>query len=47
MAMVWTPAADGDVFEGRDRKTDEAKWNGTSVDLVSGLNSELRALAEV
>ena len=45
--MVWTPASDGNVFEGRDRKTDEAKWNGTRVDLVSDLSSELRALAEV
>ena len=40
-------ASDGDVFEGRDRKADEAKWNGTRVDLVSGLNPELRTLAEV
>ena len=47
MATVWTPASDGDVFEGRDRKTDKAKWNGTRVDLVSGLNPELRTLAEV
>ena len=47
MATVWTPASDGDVFEGRDRKTDEAKWNGTRVDLVFGLNPELRTLAEV
>ena len=47
MATVWTPASDGDVFEGRDRKADEVKWNGTRVDLVSGLNSELRTLAEV
>ena len=47
MATVWTPASDGDVFEGRDRKTEEAKLNGTRVDLVSGLNSERRALAEV
>jgi|TARA_B100000161_G_C33482725_1_gene383309 catalase-peroxidase len=47
MATVWTPASDGDVFEGRDRMIDEAKWNGTRVDLASGLNSERRALAEV
>ncbi|MEC7539194.1 MAG: hypothetical protein VYB59_18125, partial [Pseudomonadota bacterium] len=47
MATVWTPASDGDVFEGRDRKADEVKWNGTRVDLVSGLNPELRTLAEV
>ena len=47
MATVWTPASDGDVFEGRDRKTGEVKWTGTRVDLVFGSNSELRALAEV
>ena len=47
MATVRTPASDGDVFEGRDRMIDEAKWNGTRVDLASGLNSERRALAEV
>jgi len=36
-----------EVFEGRDRKTGEAKWTGTRVDLVFGSNSVLRALAEV
>lgn len=34
-------------FEGRDRKTGEVKWNATSVDLVFGSNSQLRAIAEV
>ena len=36
-----------DVFEGRDRGTDELKWTGTRVDLVFGSNSQLRAVAEV
>ena len=36
-----------DVFEGRDRATGQLKWTGTSVDLIFGSNSELRALAEV
>ena len=36
-----------DVFEGRDRGTDELKWTGSRVDLVFGSNSELRAIAEV
>jgi catalase-peroxidase len=36
-----------DVFEGRDRKTDELKWTATRVDLVFGSNSQLRASAEV
>ena len=35
-----------DVFEGRDRATNEVKWTGTRVDLIFGSNSELRALAE-
>jgi catalase-peroxidase len=35
------------VFEGRDRGTGEVKWTATSVDLVFGSNSQLRALSEV
>ena len=35
------------LFEGRDRKTNEVKWIGTRVDLIFGSNSQLRALAEV
>lgn len=34
-------------FEGRDRKTGAVKWTATSVDLVFGSNSQLRAIAEV
>jgi catalase-peroxidase len=48
MRTEWKAASkDGDVFEGRDRKTGELKWTGTRVDLVFGSNSQLRALAEV
>ena len=48
MGTNWAPTAeDGDVYEGRDRKTGERKWTGTRVDLTFGSNSELRALAEV
>ena len=36
-----------DVFEGSDRKSGQAKWTATRVDLVFGSNSILRALAEV
>ena len=36
-----------DIFEGRDRNTDELKWTGSRVDLIFGSNSELRAIAEV
>lgn len=35
------------VLEGRDRSTGKVKWTGTTVDLVFGSNSQLRALAEV
>jgi len=34
-------------FEGHDRKTGKVKWTATSVDLVFGSNSQLRAIAEV
>jgi len=48
MGTTWKAAtADEDLFEGSDRKTGEAKWTGTRVDLIFGSNSELRALAEV
>ena len=45
---VWRPTSQtGEVFEGRDRKTEVTKWTATRVDLVFGSNSQLRALAEV
>jgi catalase-peroxidase len=34
-------------YEGRDRETGELKWTATSVDLIFGSNSQLRAIAEV
>jgi catalase-peroxidase len=48
MGTEWQPSAGSDgVYEGHDRKTNQAKWTGTRVDLLFGSNSELRALAEV
>jgi len=48
MSTQWQPSAGSeDVYEGRDRKTNEVKWTGTRVDLVFGSHSQLRALAEV
>jgi catalase-peroxidase len=48
MGTTWKAASeDEDVFEGRDRKTGELKWTATSVDLIFGSNSQLRAVAEV
>jgi catalase-peroxidase len=47
MGVEWQPAGSDNAYEGRDRKTRQAKWTGTRVDLVFGSHSELRALAEV
>ncbi|MBC8333987.1 MAG: catalase/peroxidase HPI [Anaerolineales bacterium] len=48
MSTAWKATTEEkDVFEGRDRATDELKWTGTRVDLIFGSNSQLRALAEV
>ena len=35
------------VFDGRDRATNEIKWGASAVDLLFGSNSQLRAIAEV
>ncbi len=47
MSTAWEMPPEGDYYEGRDRVTGELKWTATSVDLVFGSNSQLRALAEV
>ena len=48
MGTEWKPlTSEGDLFEGRDRKTGDLKWTGSRVDLLFGSNSQLRALAEV
>jgi catalase-peroxidase len=45
---TWKAAdATEDLFVGSDRKTGNAKWTGTRVDLIFGSNTELRAIAEV
>jgi len=46
MNTKWQPSGD-DVFEGRDRKTNEVRWTGTRADLIFGSHAQLRALAEV
>jgi catalase-peroxidase len=46
MKTEWQ-ATGGDAYEGRDRKTKEAKWTATRVDLIFGSHSQLRAIAEV
>ncbi len=48
MSTKWTKSASQEgVYEGRDRKTNELRWTATTVDLIFGSNSELRAIAEV
>ncbi len=47
MSTKWEKAGTDGVLEGRDRKTGHFKWAATTVDLVFGSNSQLRALAEV
>ena len=47
MSTQWQPVAGAEgVYEGRDRKTNAAKWTGTRVDLIFGSHSQLRAFAE-
>ncbi|MEM9745966.1 MAG: catalase/peroxidase HPI [Actinomycetota bacterium] len=47
MGTKWSAIGEAeDVFEGRDRSSDELKWTGTRVDLVFGSNSQLRAISE-
>jgi len=47
MRTAWQRTANPGVLEGRDRQTGAPKWTATTVDLVFGSNSQLRALAEV
>jgi len=46
MNYTWKPTGNN-LYEIRDRKTDNVKWSATRVDLVFGSNSVLRAYAEV
>ncbi len=44
----WTATSESkEIFEGRDRKTNQVKWTATRADLIFGSNTELRALVEV
>jgi catalase-peroxidase len=47
MSTVWKKSENDGVYQGVDRKTGQLKWTATSVDLIFGSNSELRAVAEV
>ena len=47
MGTEWRATSTEHVYEGRDRATGKVRWTGTSVDLIFGSNSQLRAIAEV
>jgi catalase-peroxidase len=48
MSTKWEKSATSDqMYEGRERGTNELKWNASAVDLVFGSNSQLRAISEV
>ncbi len=47
MSTKWSKSTTDGVYEGFDRKSGKLKWTATSVDLLFGSNSELRAIAEV
>ena len=46
MTTAWQQHAPG-LYQGRDRSSGELKWTASSVDLIFGANSQLRALVEV
>jgi catalase-peroxidase len=47
MSVEWKPNGSGDTYEAFDRISGQKVRTATSVDLVFGSNSQLRALAEV
>ena len=46
MSTEWKAINGSNLFEGRDRETDDIKWTATRADLIFGSNSQLRAIAE-
>jgi catalase-peroxidase len=47
VSTEWKRSSDGDdLYDGYVRETGKLKWTATSVDLIFGSNSELRALSE-
>ena len=47
MSTKWRKSKSKGLYEGLNRKTGKVKYTATSVDLIFGSNSELRAIAEV
>ncbi len=46
MGTEWKATGEN-AYEGADRKSGQAKWTATRVDLIFGSHAQLRALAEV
>lgn len=46
MSTQWQKSQTPGVYQGVDRQTGKPKWTATSVDLIFGANSELRAVVE-
>jgi len=47
MSTEWKKSGSAEgIYEGRDRKSGAVKWTATTVDLVFGANTELRAVSE-
>lgn len=47
MSTKWSQSKKEGIYEGHDRNSGKLKWTATTVDLIFGSNSELRAIAEV
>ncbi|MBB6521505.1 catalase/peroxidase HPI [Pseudoteredinibacter isoporae] len=47
MSTQWKKSKTDGLYDGLDRKTGKKKYSATTVDLIFGSNSELRAIAEV
>ncbi|TMP38823.1 catalase/peroxidase HPI [Pseudoalteromonas citrea] len=47
MATRWEKSNHPGIFNGMNRSTGQKQWSATSVDLIFGSNSELRAISEV
>ncbi len=47
MSTVWQKSSEAGLYQGMDRASGNEKWSATSVDLIFGSNSELRAVSEV
>ena len=46
MSIKWSKSKNDGIYNGHDRATGKLKWTATTVDLIFGSNTELRAVAE-